>query len=621
MICIDRLGFWSLISIYLSGEKHVLILDDFKKYSISYRVLKLTRINIEQVKFFAGDLKSLGGECVVFNALKIANQESIKIAKQHIESLSYKNSLFKLISRDALTIHYAKKILPEINRVILTTEIVESLGLKSKTFIRSSFIINSKDINEIVKFKNIEIYKDITYFTYQFIEIAAILLYKGYLQFFLKKNEIDYFDDTSSFNKSVLTLKTNTLRLDKSYRGQPYWRSSKGNLSSTPIIVLNEGGRKSPTQEKKFIEHNIFQVDSFCLGKIYRKFINNIYIREIRLERFKFFRNLRFNKLYLFLRCMVALRGIELIASAILEFKVKVFVNEEPYLDNADYIEMVAKSIGVKTVGYQYSNLGNCSTPMISTSDYFLVFSKIYSKIFFNNGIGPKMIISNGYPYDYQHKKIIERSEALRLRLNRSGAKFIICYFDERVDHNKWGVIDNGSHYKELTELIKFVCENDDIGLIIKSQFYRYSPSNWYPSDPLIKNALSTGRYEEIILGESGKRNDVFPSEAAYASDLCISQKFGGTAALESALCGKRVALLNSKPYITEFDFLYERANITRTNINGIINSIKLMRVAKAGEKNFDFGDWSNIISYFNDKKDSNAYLRIEEKIFDLLCQ
>jgi hypothetical protein len=618
MVCLDRISIWSCIKILFSSEKSVIVLEDYKKNSIIIFIFGLFGIGFNQAKFFAGHLKSYNGDSVPFAALKIANLECTRISRNHIKRIDNIDFLYEFLNKDALILHYSKKILPEINRFMLNIKVAESLGLEKKIMIRSSILVSSDDIYKIIKNNNIEIYRDYSYIIYQFIETLAIMFFKGYFRIMIKKTKLLDPCFSNKSNSSILTLKTNTLRLDKSYRGQPYWRSDNGKLKNIPIYILSDRSIEK-YEEQNLMEQNIFQVNAVLLGSVRGKLKSNEHIKKLRLARTKIYRKVRLSNVYTILRLLITLRGVEIITELILHLNVKIFVNEEPYIDNADYIEMIAKSLGVKTLGYQYSNLGNCSTPMISTSDYFFVFSKNYKEIFVNDGIGPKEIISNGYPYDINNKEILKRSKILREKLGINGAKFIICYFDERVDHDKWGVTNNISHYKELRELIEFVCHSKDIGLIIKSQFSRYSPSNWYPSDPLIMDAIDTGRYVELVLGEIGKRNDIFPSEAAHASDFCISQKFGATAALESALCGKKVALLNSKSYHTAFDDFYEKADIVRESMSDVIASIKSMRNLNHGYENYKFGNWSSVLRDFNDENNSEAYLRIEDKIYDLL--
>ena len=76
------------------------------------------------------------------------------------------------------------------------------------------------------------------------------------------------------------------------------------------------------------------------------------------------------------------------------------------------------------------------------------------------------------------------------------------------------------------------MAEHPDIGLVVKSQFRRNSPSALYPHCAELKAAMATGRYLELVNGS--QRNIVFPAEAAMISDMVIGHLIGGTAPLEA---------------------------------------------------------------------------------------
>ena len=61
------------------------------------------------------------------------------------------------------------------------------------------------------------------------------------------------------------------------------------------------------------------------------------------------------------------------LASICIYLKAKVFVIKEPYFMYSDAIQLIANKIGIKTLAYQYSNLGYFSPLMVASSDIFLL--------------------------------------------------------------------------------------------------------------------------------------------------------------------------------------------------------------------------------------------------------
>jgi hypothetical protein len=245
---------------------------------------------------------------------------------------------------------------------------------------------------------------------------------------------------------------------------------------------------------------------------------------------------------------------------------------------------------------------------MISSCDIFITFSDLYNKNLSTNKIGPQKFLEFGYPFNHVINYVSNRALNYRKELMKKGVQFIICYFDERVDYTKWGAVNNADHLAEIHSLVKYILEEKSVGLVIKSQFIRYSPSRWYPNDELIRAAISTGRCLELSNGIIGKRNDIFPVEASLIADISISHKFGATSGLEAALAGKRVILLNNASYKTNIDTLYSSGNIEYNNINEALLAIKEYRLLTIGN---DLGDWSKIITNFDKFNDGLSSTRL----------
>ncbi|MBU3598264.1 hypothetical protein [Polynucleobacter bastaniensis] len=621
MIYLDRLSFSSVLKILSIGEKKICVLEDRSHSLIVEIIILIQGIEVSHINFFSGNLKDRAGESVSFVASKLANKIAIDLANEELESQEEIKPIYKVLKQEVVVLHYAKKLLPEIFRFTLQAEVILSLFKEPISFVMmDSCEVNFENIKKYYPEVNFNLYSNWIVRSKALVKLFGILIYKGFLGSIKFRDFFKYQKLPNNKKNSVLTICTNTLDIDKSLRGQPYWRGIEGQLSDKFIYILGDGfSYAKGLSITTFNKINVYPIEFSILNSILKKYNQSDYISNIRKVRYKLILNITHKNILILLRMIILLRNSELMGALVLHLKITVFVNEEPYYEFSDAIEAISENFNIKTIGYQYSNLGGISTMMLTNSDYFFTFSNLYNNIYTLGKFGPKNIIPNGYLFDFNNPVLIGRANELRENFKKSGVNFVICYFDERVDHDKWGTVSNESHYQEFICLIKYLLENKEVGLIVKPQFFRYRPSIWYKKDCLINKAISSGRYFELASGKIGKRNDVLPAEAAHASDICISHKFGGTAALEAALCGKRVALLNSVTYKCIVDMIYEKVNIERASMESVIASIIEMREAKIGAKNSDFGDWSSILKYFNHYQDSSASIRIENKINQLL--
>jgi hypothetical protein len=242
---------------------------------------------------------------------------------------------------------------------------------------------------------------------------------------------------------------------------------------------------------------------------------------------------------------------------------------------------------------------------MTSFVDHKFIFSNNFIKVYKKDKVGPKEFLEVGYINDFIASVVKERALKIRQELESKGVEFVLCYFDERVDLNKFGHVNNKKHYNQLISLIDHLLETPNFGLVIKSQFTRYSPSNFYESCAKIKDAINTGRYIELNIGKLFNRNDIYATEAALIADLCVSHKFGATAGLEAAIAGKKVVLLNEDDIITVHDYIYSGNKIEFRSIDDLLNLLK------SKSKYSDIGNWNQIIQYFDPYMDRKSCQRI----------
>ena len=76
-----------------------------------------------------------------------------------------------------------------------------------------------------------------------------------------------------------------------------------------------------------------------------------------------------------------------------------------------------------------------------------------------------------------------------------------------------------------------------ELAVLFKSQFNLNSIEKLFKGNKIILDAMESGRLINVFEGDY--RNDVYPLQVALASDICINDIIGASAALEVASVGK----------------------------------------------------------------------------------
>jgi hypothetical protein len=298
-----------------------------------------------------------------------------------------------------------------------------------------------------------------------------------------------------------------------------------------------------------------------------------------------------------------------------ISLNVKVFLNSEPHHELADAMLLASGALGISTVVYQFSNLAYINPMMMSTADKFLIFSEMYKKVFVTKNVRPREFIITGYLYDHIPLLVRRNSISHRSKIKDAGAEFIVCYFDESFQNDRWGSTTPKDHSDMVQKLAEMVIADSAIGVIIKSQFIRNTPSRLYKDSALVSAAMNTQRFIELASGTH--RNDIYPAEAALAADLCIGHKLGLTAVLEAALCGCRAVFINNNKLKSNWDYLYELANLEFDSIQSLETAITQYRNGDANQQSL--GDWTDIIDFFDSYRDSCSVVRLRSIVEELL--
>jgi hypothetical protein len=272
--------------------------------------------------------------------------------------------------------------------------------------------------------------------------------------------------------------------------------------------------------------------------------------------------------------------------------------------------------MGIVTLSYQYSNMEHVGPAMMTTADLMLTFSPIYRDRWTREGIHPGTFADIGYVFDTSFELIRDRASIRRAKLVDAGADFVICYFDESVQHdNKYGIISIHDHRAEIFALARLVLDDPSLGVVVKTQFRRNSPD--LLNDSLLAQTRGTGRYVELAQG--AHRNIVFAAEAALCADIAIGHALGATAALEAAMAGVRSILINPYGASGAIDLFYAQADVVYPSLPAALKAIEAFR---AGAQEYSrLGDWSPILSWFDPFRDGQSGRRLRSLLEQIVMR
>lgn len=423
-----------------------------------------------------------------------------------------------------------------------------------------------------------------------------------------------------SARPGLLLLQEDDLSMDRSVRSQPHWLHPGADAPGFDTFVLPRSrASRLPADEPALAAAGVTVLGDDLLAATRRARMRTDADRRLAAEARAALRAAaaapRLRAAFAALAVWGLLTKARSLAAWCAQLDIRAFLTAENYTAEADAMQIVSERTGVRTVSYQYSNLPFPTPLMMTTADRLCLFSKRFAPLWAVPSAGSQTIVETGYLFDGSFALVRDRAALARRALTQAGATFVFCYFDESVQTGKYGLIDGADHREELRVLVQALLDDPSLGLIVKTQFERNSPSRLYGGDDLIAQAQATGRYLELRSGTH--RNTVLPSEAALASDFAIGHIVGATAALEAALAGRRCALLNPYGMRTVQDDLYGRAQIVVPTMTDLLTTVQRMREGSASAG--AFGDWTAILPPFDPWRDGRAAVRLRAEL-EAIC-
>jgi len=610
---------WRLL--WMKDLKRIIVLDTIKTRQKVWRLLLLfKRINISEAFLFAGHLYKGTDEAVYLKAGRIVGQLALDFAKYRVNSDKNILEINQNLGKNTVQLFIAKHLQIYVNywiiRGLTADSLSENANLKVDLLIKKPYLFEEELLKNQIEGVNYSFYPTRFFGAFGLLKTFAFLIGRDLKMILSHLGKPESETKYNSEKPSVLMLQEDSIRLDKSLRGQPHW-INKATIKNfnTYILAFNYRHSAIVKDKKALSKSNVEIISSHIFHKaelLHRKHKTITNIRKTRKNlTFSLFLTKGFPNKYFKLQLLSLLRQAERIGSLSLFLNTKVFLIREVQATFSDALQLVSSEIGVTTVGYQYSNMGRISPLMLSTADELIIFSDMYKKVFKTDDISPGKFISAGYIYQGVGKYVKEKSLIIRKKLNEQGVEFVICYFDESVQHDRWGLVNKENHLEELRILMQAVLCDPTLGIIVKSQFMFNSPSKLFPKDEFIIKAKSTGRYYELM--EGTHRNDIYPAETALAADICISHKFGATSGLEAASLGVRCILLDIYGTQTFCDDIYSKGDIVYKNLNFLLKNIDAYRRGDINKKSL--GDWTSIIHHFDAYRDGKP----EERLRNIL--
>tara|TARA_Y100001934_G_scaffold177358_1_gene210009 strand:- start:6543 stop:8405 length:1863 start_codon:yes stop_codon:yes gene_type:complete len=598
-------------SLLKSPPQQVWVLEEIVDPKESGNRLRLESAGIEinYPRFIIGELFGHCGESLYLKSRKDSAKLSYLVANEIISANPILKDINEYFDRSTLMLFFAKAKAFQIEKLLMFVNVAKNMAKNSKVVLwlkKPNF-----PIKEIKKK-----YPEIEFNFYGERRINNVYL-KTIIKEVLRKtrnlmlNQFSPIMPESGCGEDVLTLQEDELVFNarKRFRGQ--LSLLKSALSADRVIYIagsnKIGLKKVESEGRKAVYLPIYLKEPQCITEENRKVI----------EKIKMYQRILFSaelteRDSLVREQIAAARSLlgsaELMTRTVLASGAKTFVFGDPYHKDVDALLLVAPRLNVNTVSYQYSNLGFIHPVMCSTANIMLVMSKLFEGIYNKTPVHPEHFKELGYCYDSVNESLLRYASKHRKYLMGNGAKVIICYFDESVQDDRWGLFSERKHLHDLQCLAELVINEKKYGVIIKSQFARNNPTEKYPNDKILNEARLTGRMIDVCVGNH--RNIIRPAEVALASDITIGHKVGATASLESAVVGTPSVMINDIGYKTEQDYLYEKCNIEFKSMESVLNEIQ-----KVDQDNFSecgLGCWKEIISEFDPFADGCSELRLK---------
>jgi hypothetical protein len=599
VIIIDEISLITIISLIKYRKNTIINLGDNLNKVTKFILIVILKLKIKTPSFFLGDVKLEDNESLALKVRKNTNVLAINFSEEMINRHDFLKKVNSEFGNNTFLVGYARIIASELEPILNIIHLSRFLFphdtivflLKQPKYFPEDYILTRYD-HDFLFYSNLltKVFVNIKNFIKNFIKsvIKSII--------FCYKSKISV--PILNVGGTILTGLEDTIRIENDLRNQLFWYNSEFKYE---LICFNNSFlgttkfRISKNLPANCRVINFFDYIYFSKIKSSESVFSNIKTTIKKVDNLvQECKNSADYSILIYIRSLLY-ESIEM-GSLIMCTKCKAVVSKEVQNTYFDAVQLCPISIKPKTIGIQYSNMPMFSPFMFSTCDYFLIFSKFYEQFFKYKHYGPKMFIESGYVYNSILSQTKNRAENFINDNPHINDKIILGYFDESIQNSKWGFISEEHYLSDVILLAEFVISNPKIVVIFKTQFMSNLPSIKFSNNRILNEAINTGRFIDYF--EGLHRNEIYPSEVAHLSKICISNKIGATAGLESYLAGCNTVLIDSLGLQCKQDLFY----LNEPNLH--FSSLKSFLLAFEGSNlNYEiFGDWSNFVNNLDSK-------------------
>ena len=274
---------------------------------------------------------------------------------------------------------------------------------------------------------------------------------------------------------------------------------------------------------------------------------------------------------------------------------IKVAIAAENYLLDSISFGFCRKISGLKYFSYQYSCRDGVVPPaMLANCDIFFSFARIFNQFWEKTKIKPQKFMSFGYFFNGDRQLVKKDSKKIKEMICKQKIKSTICYFDESISFEKYGLIKIKDFINDISIILSLCKKNSDYGLVLKPQFI----TNSIFTNKCIRSLLKCEQpiqnlFELIFCHKNSKRNLVLPMQAVEVSSFVISHSFSATAGMEAALLNKPTFLLNTFIYKGKIWKIFFKNGLLYENLSCIIKVLTKTSKEKTISENAK--KWRNV--------------------------
>ncbi|MEO7774728.1 MAG: hypothetical protein ABIT36_09780, partial [Steroidobacteraceae bacterium] len=423
----DELSERCVLALREAGVQSVVVLDE--PDAAGRALAQRHHLAFAEARFFAGHLRDEHGEAVYFVARRTAGRLALAAAKQVVAGSTVLARIADRFEGATLRLAIAKFMAMEIETKLMRALVAKALsgGEDSVLWLRAPQSVPAEVFGAAVPGVQI-----------RFVAVhgaRARPIVKSLLVEFARylRGLASPARNRPGARPAVLVTREDDLGLDRSYRSQPHWVDPAQPLGFN-VYVRGRGRPLTAAVAAQLAAAGIHCLTHGDAAAALRRHRALPALRQLASEA---------NACLLAALCthdavllrillharLLLLRGRELGAQA-RNLGVRAFVSGEPYLVESDAMQLAAPALKVATITFQYSNLAFLSPLMLTTSDRMALFSQTYRPIWDADGIHPLHWEYLGYSMDGAAQHVRERAAQLRARLQGSGARFVLCYFD-----------------------------------------------------------------------------------------------------------------------------------------------------------------------------------------------